>query len=214
MDYFGAGLISASLGTLQLLLQLESRPTWKAAHWWLLYIALEVASGALAYKGLAEVISSPWVDGIWGWLIAGTGAAAILRLRVTELRSAHDISVPVGPAFLYELFRGFFEDQIDNIGAAEQADWISSRLIPKLRQTSPATIAPLIEAYVRSSGKLDAVRKEQTIHFLSETLAEVSSDDRQKRESLIWHALEVGGWRLLRRLYRQTGRRSPAGRDG
>lgn len=202
MGYVAAGFIAAFLGIVELLDRLESRPTRAAARWWITYVVIELGFGALSYRALTEVVTQNWVDTVWGWIAAGLGVAGILRLRVTEFRSDKGELVALGPAYLYEQLRSLFRGQIDNIGASEQAEWITSRLIPHVAKFPPQAIGQVIVAFVRSSGSYSAEQKDAEARVIEDTITEIGTPDSAKREALVWGALELGGWRLLQKLSR------------
>lgn len=202
MGHALSGLVAAAFGATQVFVGLESRPTRTAIRWWAGYLALEMASGALSYQGLIEISDDSWTGGVFGWLVAGTATAALLRMRVTEIRTSQGTQAPVGLAYFYELVRGFFQSNIDNIGATEQAEWIANHLIPRLKGTALPLMGNVLTAFVQSSSAFDSESRAETQVFVEETINEPDSTDDKKRATLVWAALDMGGWRLLRQLDR------------
>jgi hypothetical protein len=206
VGYGTAGLIASALAAIELQSRLRSPPTWHAWAWWVGRLVLEGLAGAAAYWVLQKTTDSDWVESFWGWILAGGAAPVVLRFRWITFGSG-DNARPIGLASVYEPIRDMLERQIDDIGATDQAEWIQRRVLPRIQQMSPQDVAGWLRDYVFGLGRLNLSERAQETEFISNTLTETNSSEDDKRLAFIHRAIDLGAWRLVRRLVRHSRRR-------
>ena len=177
--------------------------------WWLVRISLEVVTSCFALAVLNKGAKLEWRNTWWIWIVAGATGPAIARMKIVSLgRGEHERAF--GLAHFYEPVRDHVEDQIDDIGATEEARWLHEEVLPTLVEAgaTPDDVGRQFQEWIRLRTNMSETTRLREIEYVDEVLGDARSEDAQRIEALVTRACSVGAHRMVESLLTsaQTGR--------
>jgi hypothetical protein len=202
MAWVLAALIAAVLAYIELSSRLRSMPSMSVAPWWwAARLSLEGAIGVLGVLGVSLATDSTF-GSLPQWLALGiagglAGPTAV-RLAFANIGRGED-KKDLGLALFYDPVRGFIEDQIDDLGAANQTQWITEKTNDLLAANkTPQDVGISLATYLDSLSRLSDSERLAEKKWIKEVLDEGAYTDQDKVRALLTRAAALRFWAWLK----------------
>lgn len=172
-----------------------------APWWWLARLSLEGAIGLLGVLGVSLATDSTF-GSLPEWLAlgiaGGVAGPTAVRLAFANIGRGED-KKDVGLALFYDPVRGFIEDQIDDLGAANQSKWITEKTRELLAAgKTPPDVGTSLATYVDSLARLSDGERLAEKTWIKAVLDEAAYDNQAKVRALLTRAASLRFWAWLR----------------
>jgi hypothetical protein len=206
---YAAGLVAGAISLFELFNASRKPPCRRAFLWILVLFGFDAASGLIAYALLAEALKGlTWFTGPWPVLLAGLCGPALLRSQLALLGSGQESSY-YGPAVRYRRVQKGIERKIDQINAAQQSEWIVTKVLPCLESISIQELDIQVTNYVKAVDGITSDERTEILDYVSETIADVLLDDTSKRRAIAQKMIDSDSREFVKNLSRRGAKLGP-----
>ncbi|MBF9134773.1 hypothetical protein I0C86_38485 [Plantactinospora sp. S1510] len=198
--------MAAAIALVEILTWRRKPATLRALHWIAFKLAMDGATAATAHAALVAALSGlSWFHGVWPPLVAGLAGSALLRSQLALLGSGQEAAY-YGPANAYVRLQKRINQAIDDICAVTQTEWVTDKIMPKLRQIPLSRVEEQATTYLRALDRITEEQCEEQLSYIRSVVNDLDTKDDDKYRAVIQRLLDTGGRRFVKSLGKERPR--------